>query len=301
MTHKKGMCVMYNLRNDLPLLFDFYRVAKYKNISKAAENYISGPNLSRNIKTLESRLNLCLFTRDNKGMKLTLDGERLFEKIKNQFESIDIYETNELTENYVGKLVVGTTRNIADNKLSKYLVKFHEKYPNIHIYVITDIAPNLNQYLLEHKIDVLIDYLPNINFSQKNDVIIKPFSKFKTCFACSNSFYNIHKDDLKKLADLKKYSLVIPGSSRRRQMLDEVLQANSIQLQPTVEMPDSLLMVDFVNNTDSIGYFVEEELKNSNLKILDLVEELPENVIGIIYYDNIGKEAQYFVQSILGE
>ena len=54
---------------------------------------------------------------------------------------------------------------IVPNKLLAYLVKFNTKYPKVKVRIITDSAVNLNNYLLEHKIDVLLDYLPNINNS----------------------------------------------------------------------------------------------------------------------------------------
>ena len=48
---------MIDLRNDLPLFYDFYIVAKENSFSLAAvKNNISQPNLSRNVKTLESKL-----------------------------------------------------------------------------------------------------------------------------------------------------------------------------------------------------------------------------------------------------
>lgn len=96
------------------------------------------------------------------------------------------------------KLVIGTTRNIADNKLANYLSIFNQKYPNVGIKIFTDNASNLNNYLLEHKIDILIDYVPNINFSEKDNMAMDSIGHFDTYFACLKEFYNKCGSKIKK-------------------------------------------------------------------------------------------------------
>lgn len=183
--------------------------------------------------------------------------------------------------------------------LSEYLTKFIKKYPNVKISIKTDSASNLNDYLLNHKIDVLLDYLPNINYSEKQDLDVKPITQYNTCFACSKSYYEKIKNDIKSLNDLVRYKLVISGSSRRRQMLDEILQKNGIELNPNHLMPDSKLMADFIKDNDLIGYFIEDELKEYDLVKIELKEEMPTNPIGIIYpKKTINHVAKDFVKII---
>ena len=290
----------YDIRNDLPMLYDFYIVAKEGSFSQAAEkSTISQSNLSRTIKNLEQKYNLQLFIKNNKGVSLTLDGEKLYKKIDPIFNSL-VQKGNDIVDVLDSTIVIGTTRNISDYKLEKYLSKFNKKYPNTKIKILTDSASNLNDYLMKHRIDILIDYLPHINFSEKYELEVKPIGQFNTCFACSKEYYNAMASKIKSLMDLSKYNLVIPGSSRRRQMLDEILQNNNIELNPIVEMPDSKLMIDFVTNNDFIGYFVEEEIKDTNLIKLDIKEELPINNIGIIYHKKtINSIANKFIELVV--
>lgn len=290
----------YNLRNDLPLYFDFYIVAKEGNFTKAAEkHFVSQPNLSRSIKNLEEKLNLKLFVKNNKGVKLTLDGEKLYNRLDNTFSDFMIKFDNK-NDDMSGVITIGSTRNISDYKLEEYLSKFIKKYPKVQVKILTDSASNLNQYLVNHRIDILIDYLPQINYSEKYDFVVKAINEFNTCFACSKSFYEKNKDNIKSLKDLNNYSLVIPGSSRRRQMLDEVLQANNVELSPMIEMPDSKLMIDFISNNDFIGYFIEEELENTNLVKIDLKEKMPINSIGMIYHKkSINEIAKKFTELVI--
>ncbi|MBQ8901761.1 MAG: LysR family transcriptional regulator [Bacilli bacterium] len=292
---------MIDIRGNISYFYDFYQTAKSTSYNKAALNtYISQSSISRKMTKLESNLGIQLFLKTNKGISLTLEGERLYKILDEAFSKLDLLNKNLFNNNAVGTITIGSTRNIADYKIGKILSEFNKKYPNIKIKIFTDSASNLNDYLTKRSINVLIDYLPHINYSEKFEFEVKAIGEFNTCFACSKSFFEKYGNEIKSLKDLKKFKLVIPGNSRRRQMLDEVLQVNNIVLEPQVEMPDSKLMVDFISETDSIGYFVEDELENTNLVKLDLSEKMPTNPLGIIYPKNsISDITKLFVDFVL--
>lgn len=288
---------MNNVRDNLPFLYDFYVVAKEGGITSAADKLmITLSNLSKRLTTLEDNLNLKLLNRSNKGIELTSDGERLFKDLEVRFGGFTLsIEDNDIS----GEIVIGTTRNISDYRLSECLVKYNEIYPNVEISLLIDNATNLNSYLTDHRIDVLIDYLPQINFTEKYDFETKAFGEFKTCFACNKEFYDKYGKNIKSLSDLNNYKLIIPGKSRRRQMLDEVLQSKDIVLRPIMKMPDSKNMIDIVSKSDYIGYFIEDELENTNLVKLELEEEMPTNSFGLVYLKHtINPLAKKFVELI---
>ncbi len=295
------MFELYDLRNNFIYYHDFYITAKEKSYSDASrKNNVSQSSLTRSIKQLEQILDLKLVNTNNKGFELTLDGERLYKQLDDFFNSIDIFSASQLSTNLDVVLTIGTTRNIADFTLAKYLNKFTKLYPNVKIKINTDSATNLNDFLLQHKIDILVDYLPHINYSEKFDFEVKPIHQYETCFACSKSFYEKIKNDVKSLKDLSNYTLVISGNSRRRQMLDEILQKNNIKLIATHSMPDSKLMADFIKENDFIGYFIEEEVKEYDLIKIKLKEEMPINSIGIIYSKKtINKVAKDFIKIVI--
>ena len=294
------MFEMYDLRNNFMYYSDFYISAKAKSFSDASRKHnISSSSLCRSVAKLEEMLDLKLIKTTNKGFDLTLDGERLYKKLDEFFSNIDIFSAENLSSNLDITLTIGTTRNIADYILGNYLNKFSEIYPNIKINIYTDNATTLNEYLINHKIDILIDYLPHINYSEKFDLEIQPIAQYSTCFACSKRYYEKIKDEVKSLSDLSNYTLVVSGSSRRRQMLDEVLQRNNIKLNPTHLMPDSKLMADYIKENDYIGYFIEDEIKEYDLMKINLKEEMPINPIGIIYSKkSINHIARDFVNTI---
>lgn len=295
------MFELYDLRSNFMYYSDFYISAKEKSFSEASRKHnISSSSLSRSVAKLEEILNLKLIKTTNKGFELTLDGERIYKKLDEVLSVIGVFSADELSDNLEVTLTIGTTRNIADFVLGRYLTKFSQKYPKVKIHIFTDSATNLNDYLMNHKIDILIDYLPHINYSEKFDLEIQPISQYNTCFACSKNYYEKIKDKVHSLNDLSDYTLVISGSSRRRQMLDEILQKDNIKLNPKHLMPDSKLMADYIKANDYIGYFIEDELKEYDLVKIDLKEEMPKNPIGIIYpKKTINHVARDFVTSVL--
>lgn len=276
-----------DLRNNLHLLYDFYIVVKANSFSDAAKNnYVSQSNLSRNIKKLEEIMNLKLLNTSNKGFELTNDGLMLYNKLDIMFSNVNSEEMSDIT------LTIGTTRNIADILLSKYILKFKEKFPNVKLKIIIDNAESLDIFLSKHKIDILIDYLPHINYNNSSDLKTEKIASFENSFACSINFINTEK--IKTLKDLQDYKLIIPGFSRRKQFLNDLLQSQNIDLNPIMQLPDSKLMADLVKDTDYIGYFIKEEIRYYGLKEIKLKEKMPVNHIGIIYYksyiNNIAKE-----------
>ena len=74
-------------------------VAKYKNISKAAEHvYISQPSLTASIHQLEEEMQIKIFSRKNKGVEITPEGEVFLAYARQVLEQADL-----LSEHFTGK------------------------------------------------------------------------------------------------------------------------------------------------------------------------------------------------------
>ena len=140
----------------------FYIVAKEGSISKAANVlFISQPAITFQIKKLEEKLGVSLFTRTKWGMILTDEGKVLFEYVSKGIENISNGENalSNLKNLDSGTIRIGVSTTICRYVLMPYLKKFHEKYPNIDIQINNNISNNLikelrngNFHLLKIKI-----------------------------------------------------------------------------------------------------------------------------------------------------
>lgn len=276
-----------DLRNLLPLYYDFYIVAREGNITQASMLYhIAQPTLSKNIRLLEEEIKIPLFSRTNKGVELTIEGEKLYKRLDSIFCSFCHSPQEVSDEDLEGSLRVGVTRNVVDARLGEYLSFFHSKFPKVKIIIDMNSPQILKHLLTTHKIDILIDYLPNADYFDGSDLIVKTFGKFDTCFACSQDFFNTHDLSDLTVKDLSKFDLVLPGPSRRRQFLDDYLQERNLVLQSNVEFQDWKFALEYVLRSDSIGYFIQDEIANTKLVPLNVHSELPQVCFGFIYSKN---------------
>ena len=103
----------------------FYYVAQYKSFSKAADVMGNNqPNITRCMNILENELGCKLFIRSNRGVQLTIEGERLFEHVSIAIEQL-VSGENELLKDK--GLESGLVNIGAEEEKGNALVK--ETYP----------------------------------------------------------------------------------------------------------------------------------------------------------------------------
>lgn len=131
----------------------FMETAHAGSISKAADHlgYVQS-NVTAHIKNLESELNTSLFTRHNKGVSLTKDGELLLTYAEKILALLDEAEQALLS----GKtLKIGTTQTIAGYFLPQYLMLYQTKYPDVAVSVMTGTQKQLESDLLQGRSDCI--------------------------------------------------------------------------------------------------------------------------------------------------
>jgi DNA-binding transcriptional LysR family regulator len=132
-------------------------VKKHLNFSKASEAlFITQPAVSKHIKTLEDELGVQLFERTKQGVKLTLEGEKysLFaEEILNLYEE-GKFVMNQVNNTYEGTLKIGASTTIAQYILPKILAQFASQHKGIEIILINNNTEEIENLLIQKKIDV---------------------------------------------------------------------------------------------------------------------------------------------------
>lgn len=135
----------------------FYEVAKSGNISKAAELlYISQPAVSKSITKLEQALGHTLFIRSKKGVKLTEEGETLYQHLSAAFETIDVAEKTlkRIGQLGMGHLRIGVSTSLCKYILLPYLQDFIQEHPHVKISIECNPTYETVQLLKQGKIDI---------------------------------------------------------------------------------------------------------------------------------------------------
>ncbi|MCR8668621.1 LysR family transcriptional regulator [Aestuariibaculum sp. M13] len=112
----------------------FLAVAETLHFRKAAEKlFISQPGLSRQIKEMEDGLEVKLFDRHNRQVKLTSAGIYLKEELSKNLKSLDgiLHHAKLLEEGKDGQLNFGYVGSAMQHIIPDLLLKFTKSHPNI--------------------------------------------------------------------------------------------------------------------------------------------------------------------------
>ena len=112
----------------------FYYVAQYKSFSKAADVMGNNqPNITRCMNILENELGCKLFIRSNRGVQLTIEGERLFEHVSIAIEQLVSGENELLKDKGLesGLVNIGASEIALRLFLLNELEVFHHRYPHV--------------------------------------------------------------------------------------------------------------------------------------------------------------------------
>nr|NP_043632.1 LysR transcriptional regulator [Trieres chinensis]P49518.1 RecName: Full=Probable RuBisCO transcriptional regulator [Trieres chinensis]CAA91664.1 former trsE (rbcR homolog) [Trieres chinensis] len=134
-------------------------IATEKSFTRAAEVlFVSQPSLSKQIKTLESRLNISLLNRENNIVSLTQAGKLFLEYSERILalceESCRVL--NDLKTGDRGNLIVGASQTIGTYLMPRVLALFAQNHPQINIEVHVDSTRKIAKRVLEGDIDIAV-------------------------------------------------------------------------------------------------------------------------------------------------
>lgn len=276
---------MYKSNLNLNLYKNFYDVAKYGSITKAAENsYISQSAISKSIKKLESELNVQLFYRETNGVILTDKGKELLYYVEKSYNNLLIAERNMIEEENLerGKLSIGIPSNIGAFFLFDKIIDFHKKYPNIEITIVTGGTAKLLSLLDTHQVDFIIDTSPiNLLDGMKK----KKLDEVEYTFAVKKNTKICDVDKKYTLKDISNYPLIlpIPGTDNRKR-LDELFKKNNVELKNVLNIHTSEIILSFIKKDLGIGYIIKNLLDDECIALN--VKDLPKSEINIVYIED---------------
>ena len=133
-------------------------VAETLNLTKSAKNLsLTQPAVSQHIKSIEEALGVKLFTRTNKGLKITPQGDIVvnYAKKMNGLYSLMIQQLKD-EQRSVRHITVGVTPTAESNMISQVLALYGIQNPSVRITIISDTINNLYTKLKEFEIDFAI-------------------------------------------------------------------------------------------------------------------------------------------------
>ena len=261
----------------------FYYVAKYGNISQAAKVLLSNqPNLTRIIKNLEGELGCTLFARTSRGMKLTPEGQRLYDHVRIAVEHIEAGEA-EINENrslHSGTIFVAASEVALRCLLLPVLKKYRTLYPGVHIRISNHSTPQAISALKEGTADIAVVTTPTVQAASLAETLVKPITE---AAVCSPYFTDLTGRQV-SLADLVHFPLISLGKDTKSfAFFSGLFTEHGLPYQPDIEAFTADQILPMVQADLGVGFVPEEFLQDSSgVCKIDLKEPIPKRHIALI-------------------
>ncbi len=270
----------------------FYYVAKYLSFSKASHHlYITQSAVSQSIKTLEEKLNMTLFTRHTKNVKLTTEGEILFTHIEKAFNMIKAGERGlqEIHSLKIGEVKLGASDTICKYHLLPFFKKFHDSFPNIKINVTNRPSPVCIELLTKGVIDIAIVNLSKEKLPSHLNVFL--LQEIEDVFVASKSFIELKNRKI-FLKELENHPILsLEKHSTTREYFEELIKDNNIDITPEVELGSVDLLVELTRIGMGISFLMKDAvmkyLESGELFTLDIEEKIPSRGLGVVVNSNM--------------
>ena len=220
-------------------------VSDTKSRSKAARRlFISQPSLSQSIQRIEDGLGTPLFNRTTGGLTLTFAGERYYHmasQILKMYEDFEI-EISDINNLKTGRIHLGITNHLGTLTLPSILPKFREICPYIELTITEENSAELEQSLLDGRLDFSIMHAPKDNHHPQLSydiltrdpfvIALSPDHPLLKC-AIKKTGYEFPVLDVALLKD--EPLLMLHSKQRIRQVTDSILAKAGI-LRPNILM-----------------------------------------------------------------
>lgn len=266
----------------------FYFVAKYGSFTKAAEILLSNqPNLTRTIRSLETSLGCTLFERSNKGVRLTPDGEKLYDHISIAFEHIEAGEQEISSKNSLkkGVLSIGASEIALRCFLLPILNEYRQKYPGIQIKISNVSTPSAVTMLKNALVDLAFVTSPiesDPELSRKN---LRPLREIAVCGeAFSNLVNSENPVSFRRIA--KKPIVSLGPKTSTYEFYLKLFLEHGASFSSDIEAATADQILPLVRHNLGIGFvpvdFLEDITEDSGIYEIPLKEEIPKRYITLL-------------------
>lgn len=283
----------------------FYMVAKYKNISKAADAlFISQPALSKSLSKLEESLDCSLFTRTSRGVSLTADGEILYERIREAFAAINAgeEELRHRNELGIGQLRIGVSTTLCKYILLPYLQNFVKQHPHIRITIECQSTLHTIELLESGQIDIGLIGIPN----RRSNLAFLPLMEIQDIFVATQAYLDNLSIREQKDSNLflSATLMLLDEENITRQYINDYFYRNQIKTNQILEVSSMDLLIEFakigIGAACVIREFVTHELTDGTLVELPMAEPIESRRIGFAYSNShqLSNSAHTFLDSV---
>lgn len=265
----------------------FYYVAKYGNFTKAAEAMKnSQPNITRMMNSLEHELQCTLFIRTNRGVKLTMEGEKLYNRVSVAMMQIRLAE-EELSDHTGiehGSIAIGVSEIALNLYLLEHLKTFHANYPGVRLKIWNHTTPQAIHAVKNGEVDLAVVTSPVRLEKPLRQVRLQTFHEILV----GGKTFQTLKEQIHSIAILEKYPLISMGKkTATHTFYQKIFYQNGLAIEPGIEAATADQILSLVESELGLAFLPEEMVKDSLEKgeifAVPLKEEIPDRYISLVY------------------
>ena len=144
---------------ELRSLSYFVRIAELGSITRAAAHlHVAQPALTRHVQRLEDELNVALFTRANRGVRLTEAGQKLLDGATRVLRDIERTgdEIRAQDAHPSGKIILGITPTLCPVLVPELFARMRRDYPMIELKVMHAGMVRLEEFVIDGRVDIAL-------------------------------------------------------------------------------------------------------------------------------------------------
>ena len=267
---------------ELRELKSFVIAARCRSISKAANELGLGqPTVTTHIKKLEKELNMVLFDRVTRPIRLTLSGQTIFDLSQPLLDGLDslAVRTSEAEER--GPVTIASTPDIIPHTLLRVVKVFNSLYPNVYLRIQSATRTEVIGMVRTGEVDAGIIQHPD----RGEDLHFEPLFLYERVLIAPKG-HELLSAPMTSLDSIVQYPLILMArGTYTRHILEEQLQKKGLHHEVIMELDSMDMIKKFV--TIGMGVSVgprlaieEEDL--DHLGMVSLANFLPVDQAGLI-------------------
>lgn len=149
----------YRAGMELKSLGYFVRIAELGSITRAAAHLrLAQPALSRHVQRLEEELGARLFTRANRGVRLTEAGSKLLENALRILREVERAgdEIRAHRAHPSGKIILGVTPTLCPVVVPELFARVRRNYPLVELKVVHGGMVRLEEFIIDGRVDLAL-------------------------------------------------------------------------------------------------------------------------------------------------
>ncbi|MBD5542185.1 MAG: LysR family transcriptional regulator [Lachnospiraceae bacterium] len=267
----------------------FMRVAELNSFSKAAEQLgYSQSAVTVQIRQLEQELNIRLFERIGKHIRLTEDGNQFLSRALDILNAVDAAKTiSHKQESPSGTLRIGTAESLLISILPSIIMEFRKRCPHVEISIRTGGIGELFDMVKQNNVDLLFFLDKKINFPEW----IKVFEHSESIVFVSSSKHPLTKCRNIPLETIfKEPFLLTEKSISYRYELEQMAAAANVEIHPFLETGNTEVITKLLLQNAGISYLpeyvVRDYIRANRLAILDVACPKLQMWSQLVYHKN---------------